>query len=126
GSRYVLVGDSHAAAIRPAVEVVPKLQGMRGELWWRGACALMVGVKTVPDADSSDCVAFRERAIRELEQRTDITTVVLAGRWSSYLFGRNPEVGGTFRTFLVDMKEVESPSPESTVRLFRQAMQLTV
>lgn len=125
-SRYIVAGDSHAAAMRPAFDAVPALKGRRGELWWRGACALLIGVKTYPDADSAECVAFREQAMLELERRSDVETVILVGRWPSYLLGQNPETGGSYRTFLIDVEGNTQPSAESTARLFQESLTRTV
>lgn len=126
GASFVLVGDSHAAAMRPALEGVDALQGMRGELWWRGACALLTGVKTVPDADADECSAFKNEAISEIGRRRDVGMVVLAGRWPSYLFGTNPEQGGSYRTFLAPDTGAATLTAAETRILFERALETTV
>lgn len=123
---YVIVGDSHAAALRSAVERMRALQGRRGEIWWRGACALLADVRTFPDADAEECVEFRERALNELARRRDVSVVILAGRWPSYFFGSNPEVGGTFRSYLVNADGGGELSDAATRKLFEESITKTV
>ena len=126
GGTFIVVGDSHAAAMRPAFESVPALQGMRGELWWRGACALLVGVRTVPDADAKECSAFKDAALLEIERRRDVKIVILAGRWPSYLLGTIPEQGGSYRTYLVTDTGNLPPTSEGSVTLFETSLANTV
>lgn len=126
GGTYVVVGDSHAAAMRPAFEGVPALRGMKGELWWRGACALLTGVKTVPDADAKECSAFKSDAVREIGRRQDIDIVILAGRWPSYLLGTIPEQGGSYRTHLVLDSGTASPTSEGSIALFENSIAASV
>ena len=126
GRTFVVVGDSHAAAMRPAFESVAALQGMRGELWWRGECALLAGVRTVPDADAEDCSAFKNAALSEIERRRDVKIVILAGRWPSYLLGTNPEQGGSYRTHLVSDTGNFPPTSEGSIAIFETSLAETV
>ena len=126
GDTFVVVGDSHAAAMRPAFETLPALHGMRGELWWRGECALLAGVRTVPDADAEECSAFKNSALSEIERRGDVRIVILAGRWPSYLLGTNPEQGGSYRTHLVTDTGNLPPTSEGSVTLFETSLADTV
>jgi peptidoglycan/LPS O-acetylase OafA/YrhL len=97
---YVVWGDSHAAALRPAIERA--LEDQIGALWWRGGCIPLLGTTLVPDPDAAQCAESREMFLRHLEAYPNITTVVIAGRWLPAATGISAEVGGSFRTYLSD------------------------
>jgi len=126
GGTFVVAGDSHAAAMRPAFESVPALQGMRGELWWRGECALLCGARIEPDADADECGAFKNAAILEIERRSDVKIVILSGRWPQYLLGTIPEQGGSYRTHLVSESRNSPPSSKGSTTVFEKSLEDTV
>ncbi|MHA7925089.1 MAG: acyltransferase family protein [Marinobacter sp.] len=99
---YAIIGDSHAAAIRPAVEASELMGDSAGTLYWKGGCPLLDGAKRSDAPRDNDCAAFREKVWDEIDNNPEIDTVILGGRWSFQLTGWLPESGGSNRTFLED------------------------
>ncbi len=122
---YVIIGDSHAAAIRPAIEVLFKDTGRAGTLWWQTACPPLLGAEKVDDPGAQACKQFHEDFLNALKTSKEIDTVVLAGRWVPTATGIAPDVGGSFETYLQD-KETLKPGSEETPRVFSRAIQRTI
>lgn len=122
---FVVVGDSHAAAIRPAFDAWAKQNGRAGILTWRGACALLKDARQTPDWDSDECDAFKQAFFQKMADDPDVTDVFLAGRWSAAYSGYLPESGGSRRTYLVD-EENASLTVESTKLVFGRAVRRTI
>ena len=122
---YVIVGVSHAAAIRPAIEAMFEGSGRAGSLWWRGACPPLLGVEKEPDPDAHRCQRFRSEFMDALRQAEEIDVVVLAGRWALAATGIAPEVGGSFTTWLHDEQTVATGAEENE-RVFARALPRTV
>ncbi len=122
---YAIIGDSHAAAIRPAIEESLLLEGRAGTLYWKGACPFLEGAKTVIQPEKNECSDFREKVWSEIENESEIDTVILAGRWSFQLTGLLPETGGGYRVFLEDEDTVK-PSVEENSRVVQRSITKTV
>lgn len=121
---FVLTGDSHAAAIRPAIEEWAVNSGRAGTILWRGACPILSGAENVPDYDGKQCMSFKEDVLSKIEEHAGIKTVFLAGRWEALFTGIAPEVGGSYRTYLID--EIDKVrSPRVTKRVFERAIRRT-
>lgn len=104
---FVLVGDSHAAAIRPAIEVWAQQNERRGVLSWSVNCPLLVDTIRTPAPNARDCSDHTKTAMERIIADTDIKTVFLGGRWEATFSGRPPEIGGSYRTFLIDEQSGE-------------------
>jgi peptidoglycan/LPS O-acetylase OafA/YrhL len=121
--QIVLWGDSHAAAMSPAVVATnrPAVE------FTHSACPPFVGAQPFrTDAPRmKECRRFQEHALAAIQQLHDVTLIVLAGRWSmateTTRFG--DEMGG--RYFLRDAETREDSVAESR-RAFVAAMQRTV
>jgi peptidoglycan/LPS O-acetylase OafA/YrhL len=122
---YAIVGDSHAAAIRPAIEALFEGTGRAGTLWWLGACPPLLGAETVPDPDFHLCRHFREDIIKSLSATEEIHTVVLAGRWVPAATGIAPEIGGSYKTYLRDVDTI-AINDDETFRVFSRALKRTI
>lgn len=121
---FVLVGDSHAGAIRPGIEAWANAQGRAGAIFWKAGCPMVYGATKVPGASSADCDAFKQRSIDAILKNSDINLVILAGRWEVAYTGVAPEVGGSFRTFWIDDLETERTN-DTSQRVFRRALEKT-
>ena len=118
---YVLIGDSHAAALRPAMEVAMAGTGRAGALWWYQSCPALIGTL----ADDPQCDAFRAQFLADLRQSPQIHTVFLAGRWPPVLNGTLPEIGDTLHIYLRDEQTV-TPSLAESARVFERSIGRTV
>lgn len=120
---YVIIGDSHAAALRPAIDYAMAGEG-RGTLWWYHGCAPLLGAEMVPMNDPA-CDSFRQRFLADLARSPSIRTVFLAGRWAPLVSGTIPETGGTLRTFLKDDATTDLSTRE-TLHVFERSLHRTI
>ena len=99
---FVLIGDSHAAALRPALERWADAQARTGTLLWRGGCPTLPGLALTPDHDADQCAAFKAEMFDNVLRSDHIDTVFMGGRWEFALTGTLPESGGSLRHFWVE------------------------
>lgn len=119
---FLIIGDSHAAAIRPALEQWAFENGRSGTLWWRHGCSFLVGAQVYPDADASECRQFKEKALAAIASDGRIKTIFIASRWEAAYSGFRPESGGAFRTYLVE--DETTPRDRSTSKdVFKRALE---
>lgn len=122
---YVVVGDSHAAAIRPAIEVSRIMEDEAGTLYWKGACPLLDGAELVNHPERAGCADFRSSVWKEIDANPILRTVILAGRWPFQMTGWLPESGGSNRTWLVD-DETVSPSIKENGAVLHRSLTRTL
>lgn len=122
---YAIVGDSHAAAIRPAVEASGIMGPAAGTLFWKPTCPLLDGAEIINLAGQAECTDFKNRMWREIESNRDLRTIILVGRWPYQVIGTRPESGGSNRTWLVDEDTIE-PSAEESKRVFVRSLKRTI
>ena len=118
---FIVVGDSHAGAIRPAIEKWAIATGRSGTILWRGGCPLVVGATLIPDIDSEECSAFKEYSVEAIRANANFELVIVAGRWEAAYTGIAPEVGGSHRTFWVDDIEPQT-SPDVSLEVFERGL----
>lgn len=73
-----VLGDSHAAHWRGAVEEVAKAEGWRGISLTYTGCPLSTGLRAVPAALRSLCNEFRRETYAWLERHPEVSTVFVA------------------------------------------------
>ena len=78
---YLLWGDSHATAVLPAVHHLASSNGLNGFVAAYQACAPLVGVQRLDKWNRSRCEDFNAQVLAFLEERDDISLVILAARW---------------------------------------------
>jgi peptidoglycan/LPS O-acetylase OafA/YrhL len=109
--RTVLWGDSHAAALSPAIPAITFTS--------RG-CPPLSGA-----APSADCARFEDRALKAIRQLNNVDEIVLAGRWA--MATETTRLGGESgpRYFLGDSTSHER-SVANSRRAFLSALPRTV
>lgn len=122
---YAVIGDSHAAAIRPAVEASGIMGEASGTLYWAGACPLLEGAKLLDHPERESCAAFKAAVWKEIEANASLETIVLAGRWPFQITGWLPESGGSNRAWLVD-DETITPSMEENGAVLERSLKRTI
>jgi peptidoglycan/LPS O-acetylase OafA/YrhL len=124
---FVLWGDSHAAAFRPALEEAMKGSGRRGTLaWLDGGCPPLLGSRRVNELGAEECRAFRERVVAFLtDTDNSIKTVFLSARWLSYATGVIPEADDS-HVYLIEDDQSEELGPEENRRVFNRSLQGTI
>ncbi len=76
--RFLLWGDSHAAALAPAIDAVAERSGITGWVTYKPGCMPLLDVDRVR---TPGCRQFNRDVLAMIE-RDDISTVILAGRWA--------------------------------------------
>ncbi|TCK16734.1 peptidoglycan/LPS O-acetylase OafA/YrhL [Ancylobacter aquaticus] len=124
---YAVIGDSHASAIRAAVETSDIMGDTAGTLLWDPGCPLLDGAERLGSEPewTATCNGFKARVWEFLRDNKNLTTVVLAGRWAGLWTGVSNEVGGALRARLTDGETV-SASPEETKRVFARSLTRTL
>jgi hypothetical protein len=91
---FLIVGDSHAAALTPALRLAAENAGQSGTMLAFNACAPFVDVEApaLSWRDASECRRRSKKWI-QLAQRGDIQTVLLTAYWSGHLKAWNSEQG---------------------------------
>lgn len=122
---YAIIGDSHAAAIRPAVEASAIMDASAGTLYWRPACPLLEGAAIANHPDRDGCTEYKQRMWQEIERNPRLETIILAGRWPYQIIGTEPESGGANRTYLIDDATLRASIDESR-RVFERSLDRTL
>jgi peptidoglycan/LPS O-acetylase OafA/YrhL len=81
---FVVIGDSHALAMLPALDELAAARGLKGLFGATSGCAPLVGAVPIRDAASmSRCRALVDQALA-LAERQPVRHVVLVARWDYY------------------------------------------
>ena len=81
---FMLVGDSHAAALLGAFDAAARATGRSGVFTGAGGCPPLLGIHALrADQDERNCHALNERVFAYVRSHA-IGTLVLTGRWSYY------------------------------------------
>jgi peptidoglycan/LPS O-acetylase OafA/YrhL len=92
---FLIWGDSHAAALEPAVDARAKAFHMSG--WYVGysRCPALVGAAPIRQtSDDHPCMQIAKTVV-DLVRRNGIKHVILASRWDSYIDGWDRAGGET-------------------------------
>jgi len=85
---FALIGDSHAQAMIPAIELQALRVGQSGYIITRGGTPplLDINVKQIPLGDDGfDEARYHNRLIEFLRERPELKTIILVGRWPTYI-----------------------------------------
>jgi hypothetical protein len=88
---FLLLGDSHALALAPAIDRVASKAGRMGLFIGKLACLPLLEMGRYRAAQGTPqypCRDFTNQAISLLEQNKDIKTVILVGRWALSSLGQ--------------------------------------
>jgi len=79
---FILWGDSHAAAIYPAISKAAEEKVRAGLFFGKGACPPLVGVTRAYVGENFRCIEFNEHVLEAIRSNTSVETVILAARWA--------------------------------------------
>lgn len=80
--KFIVLGDSHANAVSPALDKIAKEKGKVGLLLKHPGCMPAINIK---ESDlSKECYNFNKDVIRKLNEFKNIETIYLIARWSVY------------------------------------------
>lgn len=122
---YAIVGDSHAAALRTAVETSEIMGDAAGTLYWAGACPLLEGASLKNHPGRTNCASFKSAVWKEIEANSDLDTIILAGRWPFQITGWLPETAGSYRMWLEDDLTTQT-SIEENLAVFKRSLSRTL
>ena len=125
---FMMWGDSHASALRKAVNMVARKKGLSGVFMYKSTCLPVLGMARDQAHLAMPCNEFNERMIRYLEAHPEITTVILAGRWPFYVEGSGYKQGEGSGVVLAGMlsETLHDASNETLVRLGLERMLQTL
>ncbi|KEQ53646.1 acyltransferase family protein [Sphingobium chlorophenolicum] len=90
---FLLWGDSHAHALKPAFDQAGDALGLSGRIASYPACPTLLGLDRLDQPPSHDCSAFNAQVLALLRDSPSIHTVFLVSRWGLCANGRRPEGG---------------------------------
>jgi peptidoglycan/LPS O-acetylase OafA/YrhL len=104
---FLLWGDSHAAALEPAVDARAKAFNMPG--WYVGysRCPALIGAAPIRHtSDDHPCLRIAD-TVFDLVRRNGIKHVLLASRWDSYIDGWDPRGNETKQDLTISFDTVD-------------------
>jgi SGNH domain-containing protein len=90
---FALIGDSHAATWRAALEVVAQAERWRGISITRPGCPFSARIPASPDLGPADCRRLQRRTLAYLRARPSIRTIFVSG-WAQPPTGPHGGTGG--------------------------------
>ncbi|MCA1899520.1 MAG: acyltransferase [Chloroflexi bacterium] len=84
---FILWGDSHAESLRRPVERAARNNGAAGYFTYKLSCPPLFGVAEDFHAVTQSCAEYNDGVFRYLSLHPEISTVILAARWSFYIEG---------------------------------------
>jgi peptidoglycan/LPS O-acetylase OafA/YrhL len=90
---FLLWGDSHARAIKPAFDRAGTQLGVSGIIASYPACPPLSYMDRLDQAPSHDCSAFNELVFEDLKTMASVHTVILVARWGLCANGTRTEGG---------------------------------
>jgi peptidoglycan/LPS O-acetylase OafA/YrhL len=120
---FLLWGDSHAHALKPAFDRAGAALGLSGRIASYPACPTLLGLDRLDQPPGHDCSAFNQLVLDRLRESPSIRTIFLVSRWGLCADGRRPE-GGTPCYLGRDADDDRSLGQDAL--LFRAGLQETV
>jgi hypothetical protein len=84
---FLVWGDSHALAMRTAIERVARDAGRAGLFAAGTACPPLLGTERREATNRAECRAFNDAVAEHVAPRPELVTVVLVGRWALNVVG---------------------------------------
>lgn len=118
---FVVLGDSFADALVPSIDIAASKLGISGLVLTSAGCYPLVGIRQ----EATDCSTFTDAAFKLIMGRTDISSVVLIGRWTSAVEGTRFGENAVDRLFITDQYSAH-PGYEENVLTFRRGWDRTL
>lgn len=118
---FVLIGDSFADALMPGLDEAARRAGRRGYALFHSGCFPLAGTRQ----ENPACEAVAQATLAFIKAHSEITTVVLAARWTSALLGnRYGQTRG--EGWFIEDGETRERSYAENARVFPRALERTV
>jgi peptidoglycan/LPS O-acetylase OafA/YrhL len=123
---FLLWGDSHAAAVLPAVDYAAKFTGHAGYFVGDAACPPLIGVVRLRINMARQCRDFNYDVLSYIEAQGDrIKLVILAGRWAQLADGQS-YMNESGRGVVIIDNESTSAGPTANLAVFERGLRRTV
>ncbi|MDX6676119.1 MAG: hypothetical protein QOE31_171 [Solirubrobacteraceae bacterium] len=90
---FALIGDSHAATWRPALEVVAQARRWRGVSITRAGCPFSAQIPASPDLGPVDCARLHSETLAWLRMHREVHTIFVSS-WAQPTSGPHGGTGG--------------------------------
>ncbi len=124
---FALIGDSHAAALIPAMEQQAVISNISGYMITQSSVPFLLGIekKYIKSDNNIDEVDYNNAVINFIEKKPDIKTVILISRWAANISGAWTEKGEE----PIDIKLIDTYSQkinQTNKTVFRDALKRTI
>lgn len=116
---FVVLGDSHAEALLPSVQLAALKTGSSGYSISLGGCRTLAGVFR---KHKKKCLYYNNAALRLVRSMPSIKKVFIVGYWRIPLTGE----GYDNKNYLIMDTQTRIQSPEENRRVFEQGLQRTM
>lgn len=119
-----LWGDSHSAALAPALLSIANAQNYDFVQFGKRSCLPLLGIaKYIPPAPLSarECLPFNQKVVDRLDNDRRVRVVVLAGAWLDVL----PHPSDRWLT-LESASRLITPTPDATRAMFMHSLEATI
>lgn len=110
----VLIGDSHAAHWRAAIETVVAAKGWHGISFTKAGCPLSTAVSDLPEPGRRKCIRFKRQLFRWFERHPQIRTVIT----SNHVGGRVVGARNHYAAHVAGYTKALGKLPPSVTRIF--------
>jgi hypothetical protein len=109
-----LVGDSHAAHWRAAIDTVMAAKRWHGISLTKAGCPLSTAVTDIPEPGKTRCIRFKRQLFRWFERHPEIRTVITSNHTGGKVVGAN---GRHYSAHVVGYAEALKRLPPSVERI---------
>lgn len=109
-----LVGDSHAAHWRAAIDAVVAAKGWHGISFTKAGCPLSTAVTDLPEPGKTRCIRFKRQLFRWFEQHPEVRTVFTSNHTGGKVVGARDD----HAAHVVGYTEALAELPPTVERIF--------
>lgn len=122
---FMIWGDSHAPTYGKAIHAAASANGVSGILTYGRGCPSLLDMVPTPQTGDVLCEDYNRMVVTYLKQHPEITTIILANRWTIWLEGtRYKQEEGTLSSLADDLSEFPEQTPNN--ELFAIGLQRTI
>ena len=114
---FLLWGDSHAAALVPAINKAAARAGRSGLMAMASGCPPLIGITSPSGLRKFPCLDFNRAVLKTSLARDEIKTVILKARWAFYAHGSTYEIEAR-RNIVIADDESKTPSMAENEMVF--------
>jgi hypothetical protein len=109
-----LIGDSHAAHWRAAIDAVVAAKGWHGLSLTKAGCPLSTAVTDIPEPGKTKCIKWKRQLFRWFEEHPEIHTVITSNHTGGKVVGAKDD----YRAHVTGYYEALEKLPPTVERIF--------